>query len=285
MLAVVCGLAAACCWAVTTLASARASRSIGATPTLALVMVIGLAVAVPAIALSGPVPDLGASAIGWLAIAGVGNVLGLFLQYRGVRTGKVGVVATIASTEGAITAVIAIALGEPVVAGIAIALAIVVVGVVLAAGGASPTLPEGLDPGGTRRAALFAAGAAVGFGVSLYAAGRVGTELPVAWAILPARLVGSVAIALPLAVRGRIRTDRSAMPAVVVTALAEVAGIVVFAIGARSSIAVAAVLGSQFGAIAAMLAYLLFHERLARRQWVGVATTAVGVALVGVLRL
>ncbi len=284
MSAILFGFAAACCWAVTTLASARASRAIGAAPTLGLVMLLGLGIALPVIALSGPPPELGPTAIAWLGIAGFGNVTGLFLQYRGVQTGQIGVVAAIASTEGAITALISIALGEPVVAGVLAASGIVVTGVVLVAGGDRQVVVGVPHPGGARRAALFGVGAAIGFGVGLYAAGRVGTDLSVAWAILPARLVGSAVIALPLAVQGRLSVDRSAMPFVVAVALAEVGGIVAFAIGARTSIAVTAVLGSQFGVIAAVAAYVIFGERLAWRQWIGVATTAVGVAVLGALR-
>jgi drug/metabolite transporter (DMT)-like permease len=285
MLAMVFGIATACLWAVTTLASSRASRLIGPAPTLALVMLLGLLVAVPAVALTGPLPTLGMEELGWLALAGFGNVLGLLLQYRGVRTGQVGVVATIVSTEGAITALIAIALGEPVVGGGTVALAMVATGALLAASGPGAARPSpSLATGGPRQAALYAAVAAVIFGASLYALGRVGTDLPIAWAILPARLAGTFVIALPLGVRGGLRTDRAAMPAVVVTALAEVGGVVMFALGARSSIAVTAVLASQFAVVAAVAALFLFNERLARRQWIGVATTAIGVAVLGALR-
>jgi len=290
MLAILCGLGTACLWAVTTLASARASRLIGPAPTLGLVMLLGLLVAVPAIALTSPLPPLGPTEIGWLALAGFGNVIGLFLQYRGFRTGQVGVVATIVSTEGAIVALLAIALGEPVVSGLIVAMAIVATGAVLASSGpASAGRSSGAsrsrEPDATRRATVYAAAAAGIFGLSLYAVGRVGAELPIAWAILPARLAGTVVITLPLGLRGGLRTDRAAMPAVVLTAIAEVAGVVVFALGARSSIAVTAVLASQFAVVSAVAALILFREQLAPRQWVGVATTAVGVALLGVLQI
>jgi drug/metabolite transporter (DMT)-like permease len=290
MLAIACGLATACLWAVTTLASARASRLIGPAPTLALVMLLGLLVAVPAIALTGPLPALGPAEVGWLALAGFGNVFGLLLQYRGFQTGQVGVVATIISTEGAIVALLAIALGEPVVGGVIVALAIVATGAALASsrpavvGGDTGSRPSP-TPGAARRATVYAAAAAGIFGLSLYAVGRVGAELPIAWAVLPARLAGTVVITLPLGFRGGLRTDRAAMPAVVLTAIAEVAGVVVFALGARTSIAVTAVLASQFAVVSAVAALVLFREQLAPRQWVGVATTAVGVALLGALQM
>ncbi len=49
--------------------------------------------------------------------------------------------------------------------------------------------------------------------------------------------------------------------------------------GATDSIAVVAVLGSQFAAIAAVLAFVLFGERLSRMQLIGVVLIVVGVTL------
>src|SRR4029453_1121058 len=64
----------------------------------------------------------------------------------------------------------------------------------------------------------------------------------------------------------------------------EVAGLGAFTIGARDGIAVAAVLGSQFAAIATIAAFVLFRERLARVQVVGVVVIAVGVAVLTALQ-
>ena len=109
-------------------------------------------------------------------------------------------------------------------------------------------------------------------------------ELSIAWAILPARVVGVLAITVPLAVLGRLRLTRAALPFVVATGLAEVAGFAAYAVGARHSIAIAAVLASQFAALAAIGAYVFFGERLTRVQIAGIAVVAVGVALLSALR-
>jgi drug/metabolite transporter (DMT)-like permease len=47
--------------------------------------------------------------------------------------------------------------------------------------------------------------------------------------------------------------------------------------GSRESIAITAVMGSQFAAIAAAVAFLLFGERLGRRQAIGVGVIVVGI--------
>jgi drug/metabolite transporter (DMT)-like permease len=134
------------------------------------------------------------------------------------------------------------------------------------------------------RATLLAAAAAATFGVALYAAGRVARDLPLAVAIVPARIAGVVALLIPLAVLGRLRLSRRALPLVVLTGLCEIAGLAAFTLGARHGIAVAAVLGSQFAAFAAVAAFLLFRERLSRLQLAGVVAIVAGVAVLSAVR-
>jgi drug/metabolite transporter (DMT)-like permease len=276
VIAILGGLGAAFAWAATTLCSTRASRTIGAFPTLGWVMLVGLVPAVPAVlAAGGPTPH--GSSIGWLALSGFGNVAGLGLVYAAVRRGKVGIVAPISSTEGAVAAVLAVALGEQLSPGVGAALGIVVVGVVLAASA------RGTEGRTSPAAIALACGAALGFGVSIYATGRVSQELSIAWAILPARIVGAALITLPLAAARRLPLTRAAAPFVVATGLAEVAGFALYAAGARHGIAIAAVLASQFAALSAIGAYVFYRERLSRVQIAGIVVIAVGVAVLSVL--
>jgi drug/metabolite transporter (DMT)-like permease len=124
----------------------------------------------------------------------------------------------------------------------------------------------------------------VSFGASVYAAGRVSQALPLAWVILPARLVGVVALTLPLALGARLRLTRRATPLVFVSGLCEVGGFLLFGMAARHGIAIAAVLGSQFAALSALAAFALFRERLARIQVLGVAAILVGVSVLSGLQ-
>ncbi len=278
MIAILGGLLAAVAWAATTLCSARASRTIGALPTLGWVMLVGFVPALVAVLVAGGETPNG-SEVGWLVVSGIGNVAGLGLIYAGVRRGKVGVVAPIASTEGAVAAVVAIALGEHLSAGVAAALAVAVVGVVLAAAARG-------DTGRTAPAAIaFACGAALAFGASIYATGRVSQELSIAWALLPARAVGVALVSLPLLAARRLAMPRGATGILVVaTGLAEVAGFAAYAVGARHGIAVAAVLASQFAALSALGALVLYKERLTRWQWIGIGLIAIAVATLSALR-
>jgi drug/metabolite transporter (DMT)-like permease len=280
VIAVLGGLVAACMFATATLCSSRSSRMIGAGPLLAWVMLVGLLITAP-IAIAGGVPDeLDADALVWLAISGAGNVLGLLLAYRGLRVGRVGVVAAIVSTEGAVAAVISVVAGEEVRPGAAVALAVIVIGIILAAASRS----EGeASVGAVGQGALYGVLAALAFGASLYATARVSDRLPLVWALLPARALGVVAVAIPLALTSRLRLTRRAVPLIVVAGIAEIACFGAFALGARHGIAVSAVLASQFAGLAAVAAYFLFGERLAPTQVAGVVAIALGVAAVTLL--
>ena len=92
-------------------------------------------------------------------------------------------------------------------------------------------------------------------------------------------LVGIVVVVIPLVVQGRLRVTRVALPLVVIAGAGEVLGSMLSAWGSRESIAITAVMGSQFAAIAAVAAFLLFGERLGRLQVAGVVLIVAGVTL------
>jgi drug/metabolite transporter (DMT)-like permease len=282
VIAVAGGLVAALAFSSTTLCYARLSRLLDPYVVVSWVMLVGLAVTLPLVAVAGVPQGLDAASSGWLALAGFGNVGGLLLTYRALGKGKVSVVGPIVSTEGAIAAVISVLAGEKLAAAAAVTLAVIVLGIVLA------SLERSVDrhaPGTTTvDVVALAVLAAVAFGASLYAVGRVGAELPVAWALLPARSIGVAVVAIPLALRSRLQLTRAAAPLAVAAGICEVIGIASFTIGARHGLAVSAVLASQFGALAALAGFLLFRERLTRVQVLGVAAIAVGVAVLSGLQ-
>lgn len=291
MIAILGGFGAALCWAAATMGSARSARSIGSWSTLAWVMMVGLAVTIPTLLFTGGHVVLGSEQLAYLALSGVANVAGLLLGYTALRRGKVAVVAPIVSTEGAIGALIAMAAGEPVAAGATVVLAVIVVGIVLATterkgAPANPPGPGEAPPASGASpvvTAVIAVAAATCFGVNLFAGARIASDLPVAWAILPPRLLGTIGVALPLLVSRRLRLNRTAAPFVLLVGLVEVIGTASFALGSREGIAIASVTSSQFGALAAVAAWVLFRERLSRLQIVGVATIAAGVAVLSAL--
>lgn len=282
MIAILGGLGAAAAWAVSTLCSSRSSRLIAPSSVVAWMMLVGLVITLPAAAVSGVPARLDAGSATWLVISGVGNVGGLVLTYRALRIGQVALVAPVVSTEGAVAAIIAVIAGESLAPGVGLTLAAIVAGIWLAS--APDRSPAPTDAPHPTRAVLFAMAAALAFGASLYATGRAGADLPVSWVVLSARAIGAVALALPLALGRRLELTRPAVPLVVASGVCEVVGFYSYTTGARHGIAVAAVLASQVGGLAALGGYFLFDERLSRTRTLGVCTMLAGVAVLSALR-
>ena len=206
MLAIFAGSAAAVAFGVSTLCSARSSRSIGAASTVGWVAMIGLAITLPFIVVTSAPPALTGSSGGWLLVSGVGNALGLLLAYQGLRVGKVGVVGPILSTEGAVAALLAVAAGQQFGVPRIAALSVIAVGIALAGVARSSTDTSKLAAG-----AAWAAGAAVVFGVSLYATDVRGLSCPSPGRCSRPRIVGTAALALPLLAAGRLRLTASSI--------------------------------------------------------------------------
>jgi drug/metabolite transporter (DMT)-like permease len=298
------GLGAAALWAAATLCSSRSSRMLGSRVVLAWVMLVGTLVGLPLVAISEPPPSVEPSTFGLLLLAGVCYVIGLQLAYSALRIGKVSIVAPIVATEGAIGACIAVVLGEPLALGAAAMLGVIVTGVVLAS--IEPSKPEVAawdfeltadaidapgdasvavdDPDLARRAVLYSIGSALVFGVGIVAAGTAASLVPVTWVAISGRLVGVVAVTIPLILARRLTVTRQALPLVVIAGVGEILGSMSSAWGARDSIAISAVMGSQFAAIAAVAGFLLFGERLGRFQTAGVVLLVVGVTFLAVFQ-
>jgi len=277
------GLGAAVLWASATLASSRAGRLIGPSATVAWMMLVGVVVAAPLAFASGSAPAMTPDVLAWMLGSGTGGVAGLMLVYRGLQLGKVGVVAALASTEGAIAAVISVVAGEPITLPIAATLVVIAGGIAWVAFATdSPGKPNA--SGDPTRAALFGAAAALCFGLSIYSTARLGAYMSPLMAVLPVRVVGVLSVSVPLALAGRLRLTRRALPMVVWIGVAEVFGNASYVVGSRQSIAIAAILASQFAAVAAIAAFVIFRERLSRRQLSGVVAIAIGVATLALVR-
>jgi drug/metabolite transporter (DMT)-like permease len=282
MIAVIAGLTAALAWALATLAAARASRSLGPWSTTAWVVLVGLLVVLPLLAVEAPVGPVVTEDIALLTVAGVGYVIGMLLNYAALTGGKVPVTAPIVSTEGAIAATLAVLTGEAATPLLAALLGLIALGIFVVA----------LQPGGGvdalsgdgARYVGFAFAAAMIFGVGLYASGRASEAVPGSWVVAAGRIAGVLCLTLPLALGRRLQLQRDVLPFIVFAGVAEVVGVYAYAWGARESIAITAVLSSQFAVMAALMAHAL-GERITGRQWLGVAAVTVGVVAITLIRL
>ncbi len=108
--------------------------------------------------------------------------------------------------------------------------------------------------------------------------GRLGAQgVPPAWVMIVSRTVGLTVIVLPLVITRQFRLTRPALPLVIVAGFLEVLGGGIYVLAASHDIAIAAVVSSQFAALAAIGGFFLFGERLQRLQLLGVIVIAIGV--------
>lgn len=277
MIGILGGLTAALCWGLSTVVASRSTRILGSQQALAYVMLLGLVALLVAAPVAGLPTQAGPRSYAWAVLAGAGSTAGLSMMYRALRLGKVGVVAPIASTEGALAALFAVALGERLTTGVVVCLLVVAFGVVV-------VTMRGSTADIHLRPSLYAFIAACFFGVNLVASAHAGDALGVVWTILIARIVGFAGICAPLLLRGALPLPGRAWWMVVFSATAEVMGFVAYLIGSHHGVAIPAVLGSQFAAVATIGSFLAFGERINRRQLAGAAVIVAGVSALAALQ-
>jgi drug/metabolite transporter (DMT)-like permease len=273
VVAIIFGLLTAAFFATSSLCNARASRHMGSWAVVGWAMLIGLLLTIPMVLIGG-IPSMDSATLTWLAISGLGNVAGLILTSFAYRMGKVGVISPIIATEGAIAAIISAAFGAPIAPLVILTLTVIVIGVILA--GVAPD-PAPLAHARPVLAVVLAIACAFAFGLSLFATGHLSGGLPVGMLLLPARLIGVIVLAAPLAATRRFTLSRRAAPLVIGMGIAEVVGFVCYTIAAAQDIAIASVLVSQFAPMATLAAFFLFKERLGRLQILGFVVIIAGV--------
>jgi drug/metabolite transporter (DMT)-like permease len=274
---VLAGLTAAVMWGLSTVVASRSTKAIGSQGALAWVMLIGGVMTLALAPLTGVPHGISAGAWAWAVAAGVGSAFGLSMMYRALRIGKVGIVAPIASTEGALAALLSIALGERLTLGVAVCLGVIALGIVVVTLRGSATDIH-------LRPSLYAMTAACSFGVGLVGSSKAGHELGAVWTILVARAIGVSAIAGPLVVTRSLPRPGRVWWMVTFSAIAELVGFAAFIGGSRDGVAIPAVLASQFAAVAAATSYIVFGERLGLRQRAGAVVIFAGVAVLSLLR-
>jgi drug/metabolite transporter (DMT)-like permease len=279
---VLAGLAAACAFASATVIVSELSRSIGTGRTVSVSLSLGFVVIAIGATVTGT-PHADAATVFWLSSAGVTSMAGFALASAAFRHGGLGIAVPVISSEGAIAALIAIAAGEPLGGIVAAGLAVAAIGVLFA------TLGRGTatDPKGDRtRSILLATACAAVLGLSLYSIGRVSNDVPVVWVILPSRLAGVLLFALPNSVSRSRRQEalprlrRSDFAWIAFAEAADLIGLWMYTLGARTSIAVTAVLAAQGSPLAVAFACLYFKERLGRIQTIGFVLITAGVVVV-----
>jgi drug/metabolite transporter (DMT)-like permease len=278
VIAVFGGLIAAAAWGCSTIFASRSSRQIGAESTLGWVGIGGAVVITPIALVYGIKPGTEWTDWALVVVGAAGSVIGLRFTYKALSQGKVGVVVAITSTEGAIAAAIAFALGAPfgLLAAVGIMLATLGVAAVGLGRHSSDSAEAVRD---SRKAAVNASVAAAVFGSSLYVSGDVAARVGPPWVVMGARWLGILTMAVPQLARGKFSAARPAVYFALAAGGLESCGFLGFLWGAEANIGIAAVVATQYATIATLISWIVLRERLSPVQLGGVAAVVVGVIL------
>ena len=207
------------------------------------------------------------------AIAGAMGLLGLVGFYTALATGQMGIVAPISSLSAVVPVTIGLVQGERPSAMQLTGIVVALIGVILASG---PELNGKVDP----RPVFLAFFAAVSFGFCVYFMAQ-GARINPTMTVTAMRAVQvALVLVLFLAIRnlgGLVKRD---VPMLATIGASDAGANVLYTFAASLGLlSVVAVLGSLYPIITVLLAWWIHKERLMRVQYIGIAITFTGVAL------
>ena len=275
VLAALFALSAALSWGSGDFTGGLVARRIGALHTVLISYSVGLiALIVVALSRLERLPPL--SDLLWGGLAGVLGMVGLAFLMRGFATGRMGIVAPVSAVLATMIPVIFAALTE----GLPRQLQLLGFGLALVSIWLL-TRPErsGGRPAGLGMAML----AGLGFGGFFTALGQVGNAA-VFWPLVAGRLAACVLmVGFALLTRKPIVPPLAPLGLLTLAGMLDVGGNLFFLLAVQSGrLDVAAVLGSLYPAVTAILARLVTREQMARFQTIGVAVAILAIVLITV---
>jgi drug/metabolite transporter (DMT)-like permease len=283
---VIFGLAAALGWGCSDLLAAIGSRRMGSRATVMVAQIVGLLCSGLLWLVTTPGWGLPARDVAILLGSGCFAGIAYFTAYRGLELGPVALVSPIASAFAAVTVLLAVvvldeSLGPILLSGVVLT----IVGVVLAS---TDLRRFEVEAKRHRRGLPYAFAAMVGFGVAAFVSGSLAKDY--GW-LPPVALsrVGSVILitAVTLAMRGREREGmRRISPRNLGIAAAagvtDIIGVVAYSRGSELGlISIVAAVSATFTLIPVAGGILLFSERPAPNQLVGLVLVVGGLATLG----
>jgi drug/metabolite transporter (DMT)-like permease len=275
VLAATSALAAAAAWGSGDFTGGLVARRVGPVYTVLISYAVGL-LALVILALAWREPFPASTDLMWGALAGVSGMVGLGFLLRGFTTGRMGIVAPVSAVLAATLPVVFAALTEGwphalQLLGFAVALA----GIWLLA---RPE-PLGGRPAGLGMALL----AGLAFGGFFILLDQINQEA-FFWPLVAGRLAGC-ALLLGFALVTRARRPagalRAALGLLALAGVLDAGGNLFFLLAIQSGrLDVAAVLGSLYPAVTAVLARLLAREHMTRLQSAGVAAAVLAIVLI-----
>ena len=210
----------------------------------------------------------------WAMAAGLSGMVGLVFFYTALATGTMGVVAPIASLGVIVPIVLGVATGDSPSRLAWVGMAVAVVGILLASG---PEISGAVSP----RPVLYALGAALSFGSTLFALDRGArtSTLLTLWGMRLTSVTVLVLVALVARTAGGVAGRELPALAAIGAGDALANGLFGWA-SSRGEVSLVAVLGSLYPVATILLARVVLGERLRRIQQVGVVAALAGAALI-----
>jgi drug/metabolite transporter (DMT)-like permease len=203
-------------------------------------------------------------------------MFGLWTMMLAYRHGALSVVSPIIACEGAVIAVVNVALGNPLELTTGLMLVIATVGAAIVVHGTR----GGEGPRGTPPIAIVASVAsAVFFGIGLYSAAVAADDVGPFFPSLITRLLGLIVITAPVLLVARAGIgDKIGLRWSLAGGALDVGGMLFFVTSAQAGdVSVAGVLSAQSAAIATVLGLIVLRERMSRGQRLGFAMIIVAV--------
>lgn len=270
-------LGAAVAWGSADFCAKKAAERLGFWPTVWGMNAVGaLALAVVWVAGGVQIPSSQLSLLIWL---GVGNTVGGVLFYYALEYGPLVLVSPITAAYPVVSAALAYVIsGERLAALMAFAVAGVIAGTLLASLAAHRNA-EQEHP--RRKSALWAAvGGALVFGTVFYALAAHSAASGSTAPVLIFRFAGAGLLALPLLAGFRPPRNWFRSGWMWATGLLDSSAYIFYAVGARHlPVSVVSALSGLFTVWTLALAVVFLRERLAWRQWLGVALIIAAIAL------
>ena len=208
------------------------------------------------------------------AIAGAMGLLGLIGFYTALATGQMGIVAPISSLSAVVPLTIGLVQGERPSSMQVVGIVVALTGVILASG---PELNGKVDS----RPVFLALFAALTFGFCVYFMAKGGQENPTVTIVAMRATQVSIVLVIALALTslgGLIKKD---VPWLATIGASDAGANILFAFAASLGLlSVVAVLGSLYPIVTVLLAWWIHKERLMPVQYVGIAITFTGIALI-----
>ena len=222
------------------------------------------------------------ASVGLGAVLGAINTVGTLMLYRALAIGKVSIASPVTSAFGGVALVLSLLAGDHIPLGGVLSLLLMLAGIVIVSSVSH-------DPNDANRKGLKglpeAIIAAIAIGLNAwglqFVVGPLGAYIPT--------LIGRVMTMILLSVFVRPMNQSIALPpslslwkTLVAAGLITTIGEVAYNIGVKGTTpGIVAVLTSLFSAVTVFLALIFLHERLVRRQWVGVGIIFAATVLIG----